>query len=88
MDTKPLSSGTILNEKWIIGECIGAGSCGRVYSVVNKHESVNNVEYAIKCIQYGKELSVKKAEEQKKISDTLYLERTFLLPGMRSYILN
>lgn len=80
-----LKPDNILGGRWKIGNLLGEGAHGKVYTVSAANPDVKqfqgDLELVVKCIPYGKNLPKKKAKEQEKISNTLNMERDLLAPG-------
>lgn len=77
-----IKSGTKFNDRWTIDKKIGEGSCGSVYSLLEKDPSIGDL--IIKCIQLPKGNS-KADKELTKLANTLSYERSLykgVLNGM------
>lgn len=68
-----LSSNTVLDKRWLLGEFVGQGACAKVYSVSNIGETAKGNKFVAKVIPVGKG-NARQMKEQNRICDTLHYE--------------
>lgn len=71
-----LQKGTIINNKWKLGDLIGEGACAKVYDIFPINNKDEKKELVIKIIELDTNYKGKKKAEQKNLCDTLFYEYT------------
>lgn len=77
-----LIKGSILENRWIVGDYIGEGACAHVYNATPKvplkspytNELLEDIDYVVKVIQLPGKGKSKKDKDQEKICNTLNYE--------------
>jgi len=73
MTSIEVSRGSVLGGKWLVGELVGEGACGKVFKATLANNNVYDYELVVKIIPIGIG-KTKKAKDQDRMSNTLNYE--------------